>query len=98
MAESMVDKTLTVIGASVVTELATGDFIYQVTFGYYTKNTPEILARIPPNVREAFSGGKNMAITEVTLLIKADTVPYNVGSNWKLKIRKNGLLTLVREK
>jgi hypothetical protein len=98
MSDSIVDKTLIVIGASVVTELATGDFIYQVTFGYYTENTPEILSRIPTNMRETFSVGKNIAITEATLLIKADVVPYKVGSEWKLKIHKNGSLSLVEAK
>jgi hypothetical protein len=97
MSDSIVDKTLTVISASVVTELATGDFVYQVSFGYYTKNTPEILNRIPPSMREAFSG-KNIAISEAMLLIKASAVPYKVGSEWKLKIHKNGSLSLVEAK
>ena len=98
MPEDIIDKTLTVTSVNVVTELATGDFIYQVTFGYYTRNTPEILARIIPNMRDMFSSTKNIVINEITLLVKSDEVPYRVGSKWKMKIHKNGSLNLVEAK
>ena len=87
------DRILVVIGVGVVTELATGDFINQITFGYYTENTPEILKRVPAVVRESFSG-KQIGIIELTLFVKADEVMYKVGSKWHLKIHKNGTLSL----
>ena len=93
MSDYIVDKILVVIGVGVVTELATGDFINQVTFGYYAQNTPEILKRIPTPVRENFSG-KQIGIAELTLFIKADEVMYKVGSKWHLRINKNGTLNL----
>jgi hypothetical protein len=96
--EDIIDKTLKVTSVNVVTELATGDFIYQVTFGYYTRNTAEILARIPPNMREMLSSTKNIIINEITLLVKAVEVPYRVGSEWKIKINKKGSLNLVEAK
>jgi hypothetical protein len=97
MSENIVDKVLIVIGVSVITELATGDFVYQVNFGSYTKNTPEILARIPANQRESFVG-KQVAIIEAQFIIKTDEAPYKVGSKWQFKIGKNGNLSLVEAK
>jgi hypothetical protein len=98
MAEYIVEKTLTVTGIGVTTELATGDFVYQVSFGYYAKTTPEILSRIPPNMREMYSASKSIVINEFSLFIKTDEVPYKTGSKWKLRIRKNGTLNLVESK
>ena len=93
MSDYIVDKILVVIGVGVVTELATGDFINQVTFGYYAQNTPEILKRIPTIARENFPG-KQIGLAELTLFIKADEVVYKVGSKWHLRIHKNGTLNL----
>jgi len=98
MSEDIVDKALVVISVSVVTELATGDLMYQVTFGCHTKMTPEILSRIPANAREPFLASKTLAINEMLLLMKVDEVPYKVGSQWKMKIHKNGTLNLVEAK
>lgn len=97
MSECIVDKTLVVTGVSVVTELTTGDLIYQVVFGEYVKNTPEILGRFPANVRDAYVGNK-IAVNEVMMIMKVEEVPYKVGSKWKLKIQKNGTLSLVEVK
>jgi hypothetical protein len=94
----IIDKVLTVTSVNVLTELATGDLLYQVTFGYYIKNAPEIINRIPPNARESASTSKFVVINEVFLIIKADEVPYKVGSKWKMKIHKNGTLNLVEAK
>lgn len=97
MPEDIVDKVLIVTSVNALTELATGDFVYQVTFGYYVKSTPEIINRIiPANMREMYSTSKNIIINEVSLLIKTDEIPYKVGSKWKMKIRKNGTLSLVK--
>jgi hypothetical protein len=95
VSEAIVDKVLTVTSVNVVTELATGDLAYQVTFGYYAKNTPELINRIPANIREPFMMSKNIAINEITLLIKVDEVPYKVGSKWKMKISNKGTLNMV---
>jgi hypothetical protein len=95
--EDIVDKVLVVTSVNVLTELATGDFIYQVTFGYYVKSSPEIINRIiPASSREMYSTSKNMIINEVSLLVKTDEVPYKVGSKWRMRIRKNGALSLVK--
>lgn len=98
MSEDIVDKVLTVTSISLVTELTTGDFIYQVTFGYHAKITPEMISRLPPNTREPLSASKTLAINEVSILIKVDEVPYKVGSKWKMKIHKKGTLNLVEAK
>jgi len=94
--EDIVDKVLIVTSVNTLPELATGDFICQVTFGYYVKSAPEIINRIIPNMREMYSTSKNIVINEVTLLIKTDEIPYKVGSKWKMKIRKNGTLSLIK--
>ena len=98
MSEDIVDKVLVVISVGVVTELATGDLMYQVTFGVHTKITPEILSRVPANAREPFLASKSLAINEMLLLMKVNEVPYKVGSQWKMKINKNGTLNLVEAK
>jgi hypothetical protein len=98
MSEAIIDKVFTVTSVNVVTELATGDLAYQVTLGCYMKSTPEIINRIPANAREPYLTSKNIAINEITLLIKVDEVPYKVGSKWKMKIHKNGTLNIVEVK
>lgn len=97
MSECIVDKTLVVTGVTVVTELATGDLIYQVVFGEHVKNTPEILSRLPANTRDAYVGNK-IAVNEVMMIMKVEEVPYKVGSKWKLKIQEDGNLSLVEVK
>ena len=97
MSENIIDRTLIVTSVTLLTEIVSGDFIYQVVFGYYTKNTPEILSRLPPEVRSTYTGNQ-IAINEMSLLVKADTVPYKVGSKWKLTIRKNGTMNMVEAK
>ena len=89
-----IEKILCVTGVTLLTEIVSGDFIYQVVFGYYTKNTPEILSRMPPETRGTFMGNQ-IAINEMSLLVKTNTVPYKVGSKWKLTIQENGTLNLV---
>lgn len=98
MSENIVDKTLTVTSINTVTELTTGELMYQLTLGYSIRNTPEITNRVPANAREPFLMSKNVVVNEVTLLIKAEEIPYKVGSKWKMKIHKNGTLNLVEEK
>jgi len=97
MSENMVDKTLVVTSVNVVTELATGNLAYQVTFGEYIKSTPEIINRLPANVRENYPGNQ-IAVNEILLLIKTDKAPYTVGSKWELKVHKDGTLNLVELK
>jgi hypothetical protein len=97
VSENIVDKTLEVLAVSNTMELATGEVIFQVTLGRYIDNSGEILSRIPPNMREIYSG-KKIAVIEVSLFIKKDQIPYRVGSKWRLKIRKNGTLNLVEAK
>jgi hypothetical protein len=98
MSECVMAKTLTVTNVNVITELATGDLIYQVMFGNYIRTTPEILSRIPPNAREPLAASKNIAVSEMTLFIKTNEVPYKVGSKWNIRISKNGRLNLVEAK
>jgi len=97
MSEDFTEKILIVTSASTAVELATGDLINQVTFGYYIQNSPEILGRIPANARENFMG-KQITFNELSLLFKAEEIPYKVGSKWKLKIHKNGTLSMVEVK
>ena len=42
--------------------------------------------------------GKQIAFNEISLLFKAEEVPYKVGSKWKLTIYKNGKINLVEAK
>ncbi|MGD0202658.1 MAG: hypothetical protein ABSC20_01975 [Candidatus Bathyarchaeia archaeon] len=97
MPECVVNKILTVTGVNVISEMATGDLAYQVNFGYYVENKPEIIARIPSAIRENFVG-KQIAFNELSLIFKTDKVLYAVGSKWNLKIFKNGNLSLVAAK
>ena len=94
MPEYLVDKTKVVTGVAVVTELSTGNLAYQVSFGEYVKNSPEIVNRLPANVRGTFTGDK-IAINEIMVVAKMEEVPYKVGSKWRFQIQKNGTLTLV---
>ena len=98
MSENIVDKTFIVTSVTVITELATGDLVYQVILGNYVKNTQEIMSRIPPNAREPFLASKNIAVNEISLLLNVDEVPYKVGSKWSMKVHKNGALSLVEAK
>ena len=98
MSEHVVAKRLIVTNINVITELATGDLIYQVMLGNYIKTTPEIISRIAPQAREPFAASKSIAVNEMALFIKTDEVPYKVGSKWNLKIQKNGRLNLVEAK
>ena len=97
MTENLAEKTLTVTSVNIITELATGELINQVTFGYNIENTGEILGRIPSAMRENFLG-KQLVFNELSLLFKAKEVPYKIGSKWKLKLHKNGTINLVKEK
>jgi hypothetical protein len=93
MSEGILDKSVVVTSVTVATELATGDLTYQVTFGEYVKNTPEIVSRLPANIRDSYLGNK-IAINEIVLVIKTEKVPYKIGSKWKLRISKDGTLNL----
>lgn len=98
MAEDIVGKTLEVLIIANATELATGDLIHQVILGEYINNTPEVLSRIPTNMRESYTA-KKIGVGEITLFIKKkEEIPYKVGSKWRLKIHKNGTLNLVEAK
>lgn len=97
MTEDFVEKILTVTSVNIITELATGELINQVTFGYHVQNAPEILARIPSNIRENFLG-KQLVFNELSLLFKSEEVPYKIGSKWKLKLHKDGTINMVEER
>ena len=95
MSDYIVEKTLVVAGITVLTELATGDVLYQIMFVEYIDNTDDVLRRIPPSVRENFLGNK-IAANNVIIFLKTEEVPYKVGSKWNLKINQDGTTNLVK--
>jgi len=96
MPSNLFDRDLTAISVAPVTGLASGDSIYQVIFGNYVEATPEIIDRLPPQLKQGLS--KQIPITELTLFMKAAEIPYRIGSKWKLTIRDDGTLNLVEIK
>jgi len=96
MPEDIVDKVLVVTSISPSTELATGDTIYVVAFADILKSTPEVLSRIPVDARQTI--GKTISAVVVQLWVKADEIPYKVGSKWRLRIHKNGTANVMEEK
>ncbi len=93
MSEFLVEKTVVVTQISNTIELATGDLIYSVFFGEFIDTTPEVLSRLP-GISPANYPGKKIGAVWFMLNLKTDTVPYKVGSKWKLKIQENGLISL----
>ena len=89
-------REVVVISVTPGTELATGDTIYQVALGEYVGTSPQVLGRLPPGVRELTSGNK-IPTYWLVFWVKADKIPYRIGSKWKLTVEENGALNLVEK-
>ncbi len=96
MSEDIVTKTFSVISVNPAIELATGDNIYQITFGKYAKITQELLNRLPPLQRQMYASAKEIGVTNVVLFIKKPEIPYTIGSKWKITIGSDGTLKIVK--
>ena len=96
MSEFLVEKTVIVTQIGNTIELATGDLIYSVFFGEFIDATPEVLSRLPPS--PVPYPGKKIGAMWFMLNLKTDKVPYKIGSKWNLKIKENGVISLVELK
>ena len=97
MSEFLVEKDVIVSGIGNSVELATGDSMYAVSFSELIDSTPEVLSRLPPVTPPTVYPKKLYALWFV-LNLKTDEVPYKVGSKWKLKIQKDGKISLAEIK
>lgn len=96
MSEDILTKTLSVISINPVTELATGDNIYQVVFGEYVDITQDLLSRLPPTAVQRSAFGKKIGLSHLVLFIKKTEIPYTIGSTWKITVSSDGALNLVK--
>ncbi len=96
MPPNVFERDVTAISVAPITELASGNSIYQVIFGNYIEATPEIIDRLPPQAKQGLA--KQIPITELTFFIKGAEIPYRIGSKWKLSIKEDGTLSLVELK
>lgn len=96
MSEDILTKTFSVISINPAIELATGDSLYQVTFGEYTKITQELLNRLPPTQRQIHASAKEIGVTHMVIFIKKTEIPYTIGSKWKITIGSDGTLKIVK--
>lgn len=87
------DDTLEVISVGRVTDITTGDLIYQIQFGHMIevdeqmrKNIPQPLGAVPMR--------QQASVVLVLMLDFEGSVPYKVGSKWTLSISERGNIAL----
>ena len=85
------DTVLVVLSIAEAWEAATGDSLYLVKFGQYIDATPQLLSRI-----ESKGGMKRVSTEWLNLYYKGESVPYMVGSKWRLTVNNDGAVSLVK--
>jgi hypothetical protein len=87
-----VEKDLVVYQVFPITEVATGNIIYQVLFGEYVDVTPDILDRMDMMPGQPIP--RRVPVMWLALNMKDDTVPYRVGSKWRATMDEQGNINL----
>lgn len=87
------DGVVEVISIGRITDISTGEFIYQVQFGRMFKVDEKNKASIPQMV------GIPMSTTQVSIVLVLNVdfkgaAPYLVGSKWTINIDEKGNLSL----
>ena len=83
------EKDVEVIQVTRAIESATGDYIYQVTFGQIVEVDDELRRTVPTPANS--KAPKKIAPTTLSIFIDASKpMPYKVGSKWKISITENG--------
>lgn len=96
MPDVVFEKDVGVTSIVSVPEIATGDILYQVTFGEYIKATTERLSRLVSGI--AMTGRSEISTMWLVLNTRQTPVPYLVGSKWKMSISADGSVKLVEIK
>jgi hypothetical protein len=91
------ERELVVVGINSIVELTTGDLLLQVSFGEYIDATEQVVSRLPAPAREA-GVGKKIGINWVTIIIKGEAIPYQMGSKWKLTVEESGEVKVTKAK
>jgi len=89
---TLFEKVVTVLAIAPATELGSGDLLFIVEFGETIDRTPEIAARLPP----AAQGSNRINVTYLGVWVKSATLPYTIGSKWKLSVADDGKISLVQ--
>lgn len=96
--ELVTEKDLKLLSLNGTTELKSGDYIVAANFGEVVDNTPEIAARLDGTSTGNPSGPKQVGSATVVIYLKLEhAYPFTVGEKWKLKIFKNGNVTLSKD-
>ncbi len=92
MPNHLLEKDLVVYAITPVTEVMSGDTLYQITLGEYVRATPEVVNRIgvaPPG------GAKEVPATWMLFNVKRNgELPYKVGSKWRMTVSEDGSVSL----
>lgn len=89
------EKRVEVISVGPAIESTSGEYIYQVTFGQVVEVDDELRRAIPAPANS--KPAKKIAPTTISIFFDSSkTIPYKVGSKWKVSIADNGTIT-VRE-
>ena len=98
MAELVTEKELKLLSLNGMTELKTGEYIVAANFGEIVDNTPEIAARLDASSSPNPSGPRQIGSATVVIYIKVEhAFPFTVGGKWKLKIFRDGNVSLTKE-
>jgi hypothetical protein len=91
---NLFEKILVVTEIRPTLEVATGEAMYQVIFGEYISNTPEVAARL--NAPNQASFAKKFPVIWLAMNVKiTGELPYKVGSKWQFTTTENGTVNLV---
>ena len=98
MAELVTEKELKLLSLNGMTELKTGEYVVAANFGEIVDNTPEIAARFDASSSPNPSGPRQIGSATVVIYIKVEhAFPFTVGGKWKLKIFRDGNVSLTKE-
>lgn len=98
MAELVTEKELKLLSLNGMTELKTGEYVVAANFGEIVDNTPEIAARLDASSSPNPSGPRQIGSATVVIYIKVEhAFPFTVGGKWKLKIFRDGNVSLTKE-
>lgn len=93
----MEERDLVVTSVRYLNDIRDGNTLYEVIFTEISSFKEEVMNRIAPVQQQNFAIGLPLLTNFLTLFYKPDndeSVPYRVGSKWKLAINKKGRLLL----
>lgn len=89
----MINGVVEVISVGRITEISSGEFIYQVQFGRMFNLTDQNRANIPQMMGVPISK-KQVSVVLVLNIDFKDAAPYRVGSKWTIGIDAKGNMSL----